>query len=157
MASSIDSYLGQDYADEFSQFEFNRLNRNSKNDLIKAIKENKWHLSQRQNRDVGWKLAREDFLENYFERWMRIFNMGFKYAWIEYDNNKDSEELRESKRNLFFKFQADAIEQTLQAIMIKTGYFADYEVVKSLFFHRDLNSWASGYRQGGEEILREVS
>ena len=45
--------------------------------IKRAIKEDKWYLSQRAGQDVGWKEAEEDFIKNYLMTWAA----GFKAAY----------------------------------------------------------------------------
>lgn len=48
--------------------------------LERAINDNKWYLSEREHKDVGWNAAEYDFLENHLKSWAA----GFKVCYCNY-------------------------------------------------------------------------
>ncbi len=51
----------------------NELIKEEKPALIKAINENKYYLSQKENHDVGLQKAKEDFIANHLKTWATNF------------------------------------------------------------------------------------
>lgn len=63
------------------------MSEKQREDLISAIDVNKWYLSEKASRDVGFETAKEDFVQKYLREWAEKFRKEYCGSVCGYSKN----------------------------------------------------------------------